>query len=70
VHVAVVPENRLLANLDEMLSMTPRPVEDSSAMVLITGPSRSGDIEQFLVCGVHGPGEIHVIIVQGKHLKT
>ncbi len=67
VHIAVVPQDRLLTNLDEMLSMTPRPVdEDSSAMVLITGPSRTGDIEQFLVRGVHGPGEVHVVIVQGK----
>ncbi|MBL8242040.1 MAG: lactate utilization protein [Bryobacterales bacterium] len=67
VHIAVVPEERLLTNLDEMLSMTPRPVDDASAMVLISGPSRTGDIEQFLVRGVHGPGEIHVVIVQGKH---
>jgi len=67
VHIAVVPQDRLLTNLDEMLSMTPRPVDaDSSAMVLITGPSRTGDIEQFLVRGVHGPGEVHVVIVQGK----
>ena len=67
VHIAVVPLDRLLTNLDEMLSMTPRPVDsDSSAMVLITGPSRTGDIEQILVRGVHGPGAVHVVIVQGK----
>ena len=67
VHIAVVPQDRLLSNLDEMLSMTPRPVDsDSSAMVLISGPSKTGDIEQFLVRGVHGPGAIHTVIVQGK----
>lgn len=67
VHIAVVPLDRLLTNLDEMLSMTPRPVDsDSSAMVLITGPSRTGDIEQMLVRGVHGPGAVHVVIVLGK----
>lgn len=64
VHIAVVSQDRLLTNLDEMLSMLPRPVDDSSALVLITGPSRTGDIEQFLVRGVHGPGEVHVILVQ------
>lgn len=67
VHIAVVHQDRLLSNLDEMLSMIPRPVDDSSAMVFITGPSRTGDIEQFLVRGVHGPGVVHVVIVQGHN---
>ena len=67
VHIALVHQDRLLSNLDEMLSMIPRPVDDSSAMVFITGPSRTGDIEQFLVRGVHGPGTVHAVIVQGKN---
>lgn len=66
VHIAVVCQERLLTNLDEMLSMLPRPVEDSSAVVLITGPSRTADIEQFLVRGVHGPRAVHVILIKAK----
>ena len=65
-HIAVVPEERLISDLDEMLSLLPRPADDSSATILITGPSRTGDIEQILVRGVHGPGNVHTVIVRGK----
>ncbi len=62
-HIAVVPVSRLLTGLDELLTILPKPALRSSSMVLITGPSRTGDIEQFLVRGVHGPGEIHLVVV-------
>jgi L-lactate dehydrogenase complex protein LldG len=64
VHVAIVPGSRILANLDELLSLLPKPAEQTSSMVLITGPSRTADIEQILVRGVHGPGEIYAVIVE------
>jgi L-lactate dehydrogenase complex protein LldG len=63
VHIAIFPRSRILANLDEMLSILPRPADQTSSMVLITGPSRTADIEQILVRGVHGPGEIYAVIV-------
>lgn len=62
-HVAVVPRERILSGLDELFSLVPNPAEISSSMVLITGPSRTADIEQILVRGVHGPGQIAVVIV-------
>jgi L-lactate dehydrogenase complex protein LldG len=64
VHVAIVPRSRILANLDGLLTLLPKPAEQSSSMVLITGPSRTADIEQILVRGVHGPGEIYAVIVE------
>ncbi|MCC6263233.1 MAG: lactate utilization protein [Bryobacterales bacterium] len=63
IHVALVPRERLLSGLDELFTEMPVPAAVSSSMVLITGPSRTADIEQILVRGVHGPGELHVILV-------
>jgi L-lactate dehydrogenase complex protein LldG len=62
-HIAVVPRERLLTGLDELFTVVPKPADLTSSMVLITGPSRTADIEQFLVRGVHGPGTIHVVFV-------
>lgn len=64
VHIAVIPSSSILTSLDELLERVPDPAMVTAAMVLITGPSRTADIEQILVRGVHGPGEIHVVIVR------
>jgi L-lactate dehydrogenase complex protein LldG len=63
VHIAVISRARILTGLDELLTLLPRPTEQTSSMVLITGPSRTADIEQILVRGVHGPGEIHAVVI-------
>jgi len=62
-HLAVVPRDRVLTGLDELFTILPDPASQTSSMVLITGPSRTADIEQILVRGVHGPGQITVLIV-------
>jgi L-lactate dehydrogenase complex protein LldG len=63
-HIAIVPASKLLTGLDELYTILPKPADHSSSMVFITGPSRTADIEQILVRGVHGPGELHVVIVE------
>jgi L-lactate dehydrogenase complex protein LldG len=62
-HLAIVPIGRILSGLDELFTVLANPAEQTSSMVFITGPSRSADIEQILVRGVHGPGEISVVVV-------
>ena len=62
-HIAVVSCSRLLSGPDELFSILPDPGAASSSMVWITGPSRTADIEQILVRGVHGPGQITVVLV-------
>jgi L-lactate dehydrogenase complex protein LldG len=65
-HIAIFPRSLILANLDDLLSLLPRPADQTSSMVLITGPSRTADIEQILVRGVHGPGEVYAVIVDNE----
>ena len=62
-HLAVIRREQVLTGLDELFTLVPHPADRSSSMVLITGSSRTADIEQILIRGVHGPGEIHVVIV-------
>jgi L-lactate dehydrogenase complex protein LldG len=59
----VVGRSPTLTGLDELLIRVPNTAGLTSSTVLITGPSRTGDIEQILVRGVHGPGEMYVVVV-------
>ncbi len=61
VHVTVVREDTVVAGLAELFERLGRDLPSSVAIV--TGPSRSADIEQRLAVGVHGPGEVHVVLV-------
>ena len=62
-HIAIVDRAKIISGLDELFRRVPQPAEAASSMVLVTGPSRTADIEMRLVRGVHGPGEILVLIV-------
>jgi L-lactate dehydrogenase complex protein LldG len=61
VHVSLLREDRILPGLEELFDAVGADLP--SALAIVTGPSRSADIEQTLVVGVHGPGEVHVVLV-------
>jgi len=63
-HVCVLPVERLVATpADVLRRLGDDPAALPSSLVLVTGPSRTGDIEQLLTIGAHGPTALHVIVV-------
>lgn len=60
-HIAFLSVDRVFPTLLD-LSLERLEPESASNLVLITGPSRTGDIEQQLNLGVHGPKQLHVIL--------
>ncbi len=63
-HVAVVGRERLVADLGAALARVRTTAERDSCLTLITGPSRTADIEKKLVVGVHGPCTLHVVLLE------
>jgi L-lactate utilization protein LutC len=62
-YVAVVAESRVLRTVSEAIERYAEQGEIPANVCFHTGPSRSGDIEMSLAIGVHGPGEVHVVLV-------
>jgi len=62
-HVAVLDARDVVGELAELFERVRERGELPSALTLITGPSRTGDIELVLTVGVHGPGELHVVVI-------
>jgi L-lactate utilization protein LutC len=63
VHIAVADRAQLLPDLFDLFEKLPLQGGMPACVSLITGPSKTGDIELRLVTGVHGPGEIHVLLI-------
>ncbi len=65
VHVALLPEDRILTDIEALFECLD---EVPSALIFITGPSRTADIEQTLTPGVHGPGVVYVVLYSSTRL--
>ncbi len=61
IHVALASTDRIVADLPALLTkINPK---ESGYIALITGPSRTADIERVLTIGVHGPERLIIIFV-------
>jgi L-lactate dehydrogenase complex protein LldG len=61
IHIALVPTGGILPDMPALLSRV-HP-KDCAYLALITGPSRTADIERVLTIGVHGPERLVIIFV-------
>lgn len=68
-HLAVLPASRIRATLAEALAERFRTDEDRrppSAVSLVSGPSRTSDIEKISTLGAHGALSMHVLAVADR----
>lgn len=61
IHIALLPSDRIVADLPAL--MTKMHPSKSNYIALITGPSKTADIERVLAIGVHGPERLVIICV-------
>ncbi len=65
IHVALLPISRIRATADQLTSELREMMAGAAAyLAFITGASRTADIERVLAIGVHGPLELHILLME------
>lgn len=63
-HVAVVRADRIVSGMEEAFALVRKERGKlPRAINMISGPSRTGDVEQTIVLGAHGPFRVHIVVV-------
>lgn len=66
-HIAIVHTDRIVGGYEDAWTRVRDTGETAAALprtvTLITGPSRSSDIERTVTIGVHGPKRLHIVLV-------
>jgi L-lactate dehydrogenase complex protein LldG len=70
-HVALIPFSRLYPTIESWLAAQRQDdltgfMRQRANLTLISGPSKSGDIEMNLTLGVHGPRHVHAILFDDR----
>ncbi len=66
-HIALVPAGRIVAGMEEGFALARAELGRlPRAVNFVSGPSRTGDIEQTIVLGAHGPYRVHLILLTAE----
>jgi len=65
-HVVVVHESQIVRSTEDVWDCLRQMDNLPRALNLVTGPSRTGDIEQTIELGAHGPRRMHVLLIAGS----
>jgi L-lactate dehydrogenase complex protein LldG len=64
IHIAVLQADKIYNSLSEVIQKENWPANMPTNVVLVSGPSKTADIEMTLAFGVHGPRELIVLILE------
>jgi L-lactate dehydrogenase complex protein LldG len=68
IHAVFLKASTIVADLYALQNILAEGLSSSGTayLSLTTGPSRTADIERVLTIGVHGPKELHVLVLEGE----
>jgi len=61
IHIAILPVSRILPDMESVMKQIN--LKNISYMTIISGPSRTADIERVLTIGVHGPERVIILCI-------
>ncbi len=68
IHIAVLRSNQIIQDLESWVASVEKEelFQDASNIFLISGPSKTADIAMELIMGMHGPQEVHLVLIGEK----
>lgn len=70
IHIALLPSESIVASATEIEDQLQAMMQTSgNYTAMITGPSRTADIERVLALGVHGPLQLYVFTIGKDHVR-